>query len=206
MCSCRIHAFLQVYLAAISGLVPDKMVRCLAVFLDFAYYARRFEHHTYLLDAMEEALSYFHELRVIFVETGVRPNGVGLPRQHSLLHYIQCIRLFGSPNGLCSSITESKHIEAVKETWRRSNRNEAIGQMLRSLARLNKLSSARIEFGRRGMLQNDVLTAARLEVGDVNAVNTQTEQDLDYLDAQDAQDDDGLRSEPYIFLGKKQGT
>ena len=130
------------------------MVQCLAVFLDFAYYARRFEHDTDLLDAMDEALAHFHELRRVFVETGVRPNGVGPPRQHSLLHYVKSIRLFGSPNGLCSSITESKHIEAVKNTWRRSNRNQPINQMLRSLTRLNKLSSARIEFGRRGMLHS----------------------------------------------------
>ena len=53
-----------------------------------------------------------------------------MPRQHSIIHYYALIRLFGAPNGLCSSITESKHIRAVKEPWRRSNRNEALGQML----------------------------------------------------------------------------
>ena len=110
------YLHLQVYLPAIVGLVPDKMVRCLAVFLDFAYYARRFEHDTDILDAMDEALAHFHELRLVFVETGVRPNGIAPPRQHLLLHYVKSIRLFGSPNGLCSSITESKHIEAAKNT------------------------------------------------------------------------------------------
>ncbi|KAI1785118.1 hypothetical protein LXA43DRAFT_900463 [Ganoderma leucocontextum] len=164
---------MKVYLAAIAGLVPPKIVQCLAVFLDFAYYARRSEHDTACLTAMEEALDYFHELRTIFVDTGVRPNGVGLPRQHSLIHYVRSIRLFGSANGLCSSITESKHIYAVKRTWRRSNRNDPIEQMCRTLTRLNKLSAARIEFGRRGMLQNDVLTAARLEVGDVDVEDVQ---------------------------------
>ena len=77
--------------------------------------------------------------------------------------------------------------------------------MLGSLPRLNKLSSARIEFGRRGMLHNDVLAAARLEVGDDDAIDAQGEKDIAYLDAQGAQDDDGLHSDGYISLGEKQG-
>jgi hypothetical protein len=48
---------------------------------------------------------------------GVRPDGFALPRQHALVHYLMLIRLFGLPNGLCSSITESKHIKAVKQPW-----------------------------------------------------------------------------------------
>ncbi|KAH9975649.1 hypothetical protein BJV74DRAFT_862382 [Russula compacta] len=45
---------------------------------------------------------------------------------HSLEHYRRNIQLFGAPNGLCSSITESKHIKAVKEPWRRSSHFEAL--------------------------------------------------------------------------------
>ena len=82
------------------------MVQCVAALLDFAYLARRSEHDTYSLEAIEAALASFHELRDIFVETGVRPNGFNLPRQHALVHYVEAIRKFGSPNGLCSSITE----------------------------------------------------------------------------------------------------
>jgi len=51
------------------------------------------------------------------------------------------IQLFGSPNGLCSSITESKHIKAVKEPWRRSNRYKALKQMLRTILRTEKLAA-----------------------------------------------------------------
>jgi hypothetical protein len=52
---------------------------------------------------------------------------VSLPLQYALVHYIRFIRLYGSPNGLCSSIT---HIKAVKEPWRRSSRFNALSQML----------------------------------------------------------------------------
>lgn len=77
---------------------------------------------------------------------------ISLPRQHSLRHYPYCIRLFGSPNGLCSSITESKHIKAVKEPWRRSSRYKALIQMLRINRRLDKLAAARSIFTARGMM------------------------------------------------------
>ncbi|KAJ7678406.1 hypothetical protein B0H17DRAFT_109703 [Mycena rosella] len=45
------------------------------------------------------------------------------------------------PNGLCSSITESKHIKAVKEPWRRSSRFNALLQMLTTISRLDKVGT-----------------------------------------------------------------
>ena len=74
-----------------------------------------------------------------------------------MVHYPALIRLFGAPNGLCSSITESKHITAVKVPWRRSNRNQPLGQMLMTNQRSDKLAAARIDFTERGMLQGDFL-------------------------------------------------
>ena len=59
-------------------------------------------------------------LQDIFIKARVR-DSISLPCQHALSHYYYLIHLFGSPNGLCSSITESKHIKAMKEPWRRSN-------------------------------------------------------------------------------------
>ncbi|KAG1849733.1 hypothetical protein F4604DRAFT_1883752 [Suillus subluteus] len=81
----------------------------------------------------------------IFVETGVKPDGISLPRQHSLCHYHYLIQQFGAPNGLCSSLTESKHWKAVKEPWRRSSGNLALGQMLVTNQRLDKLALFRAE-------------------------------------------------------------
>lgn len=83
----------------------------------------------------------------------MRVDGFALPRQHSLTHYRALIRAFGAPNGLCSSITEAKHIKAVKEPWRRSNRHKALGQMLLTNQRIDKLSATRIDFHERGMLE-----------------------------------------------------
>ncbi|KAJ3994076.1 hypothetical protein F5050DRAFT_1576335 [Lentinula boryana] len=131
-------ALMKVYIAAIAGYVPEDMLKAVATFMDFCYLARRKSHTPDDLDNMELALDHFHCARQIFIITGVRES-ISLPRQHSLLHYIPSIRLFGSPNGVCSSITESKHIQAVKETWRRSSRFDALDQMLQSITRLDKL-------------------------------------------------------------------
>ena len=110
------------------------------------------------MDQLKDAVSRFHQYRDIFINSGVREDFL-MPRQHSVMHYHALIRLFGAPNGLCSSITESKHIRAVKEPWRRSNRNEALGQMLITNQRLDQLAAARTDFSRRGMLNGSCLTS-----------------------------------------------
>ena len=135
------------------------MVRALSAFMDFCYLARRSTLDEDTLIAMQDALARYHIHRVIFVETGVRPNGFSLPRQHSLMHYHHLVREFGAPNGLCSSITESKHIKAVKEPWRRSSRFNALGQMLITNQRLDKLAAARVDFDERGMLKGPCLSS-----------------------------------------------
>jgi hypothetical protein len=91
--------------------------------------------------------------------SGVRSEGFNLPQQHSLIHYIKLIRAFGAPNGLCSSITKSKHIKAVNEPWQRSSRFEALSQMLLTNQRLDKLAAAQVNFANHGMLQNTCLSS-----------------------------------------------
>ena len=116
------------------------------------------------MDQLEDALSRFHYYRKIFLSTGIRKDFL-LPRQHSLIHYRQLVRLFGAPNGICTSIPESKHIRAVKEPWRRSSRNEALGQMLVTNQRLDQLAAARTDFRSRGMLQGTVLDSTLQALG-----------------------------------------
>ena len=99
--------------------------------------------------------SDFHDLRQVFIEEGVRES-VSLPRQHALVHYPRSIKLFGSPNGTCTSQTEAKHKIAVKETWRRSNRNEPLPQMTTAITRADKLESLGHVFKQRGMLEGDI--------------------------------------------------
>lgn len=146
------------------------MVKALQAFLDFCYIVRRDVHDTQSLKALEDALDRFHQHREIFRTSGVRLNGFNLPRSHAAVHYLRLIRAFGAPNGLCSSITESKHIKAVKEPWRRSSRWNALKQMLTTNSRLDKLAAARVDFASRGMLEGTVLEGILRQLGESCAV------------------------------------
>ncbi|KAJ7500565.1 hypothetical protein B0H11DRAFT_2155527 [Mycena galericulata] len=154
-------ALMKVYLSAIAGHVPSEMVKCIAAFLEFCYLARRNALDSDTMIEMGAAVDRFHIHRDIFIQTGVRVD-ISLPRQHSLIHYLPSIRLFGSPNGLCSSITESKHIKAVKEPWRRSSRYKALIQMLRIISRLDKMAALRAIFAIQGMMAGSTSSYAAM--------------------------------------------
>ena len=141
--------FTQIYLPCLVGLVPDRILLALRYLLDFCYYVRRPFLTDRTIFKIETALERYMRFRDIFLEAGVRKD-FKLPRQHALFHYPHFIRQFGAPNGICSSISESKHIEAVKKPWRRSNRYNAMQQMICINTRLDKLRAQRIEFERRG--------------------------------------------------------
>ncbi|KAF8806795.1 hypothetical protein BYT27DRAFT_7256797 [Phlegmacium glaucopus] len=122
-------ALMKVYLPAIHGLMDPDVVKCVSAFLNFCYLAQRSDFDRNTLDTLNNALHHFHTYC-----------------EHSLVHYRVNIQDFGAPNGLCSSITESRHITAVKKPWRRSSRFEALGQMLITNQRLDKLAAAQADF------------------------------------------------------------
>jgi hypothetical protein len=164
----------QVYVPSIAEYVPPEITKSLTAFLDFCYLVRRSEIGEADLIAIQNALKTFHTAREIFRTSGVRPTGFNLPRQHSMVHYVHLIQEFGAPNGLCSSITESRHITAVKEPWRRSNHYEPLGQMLLTNQRLDKLASIRVNFIARGMLAEE-----RTIASNTRPTNNNNEEDLD---------------------------
>jgi len=92
------------------------MVACVAAFMEVCYLVCQDEISASDLDAIDREIEHFHHLQQVFINAGVHVS-VSLPRQHALLHYPDSIVLFGSLNGLCSSIMEAKHIKAVKEPW-----------------------------------------------------------------------------------------
>ncbi|KAG7097470.1 hypothetical protein E1B28_004813 [Marasmius oreades] len=135
------------------------MVAAVRDLIEFSYLVRRHIISEDDILEIEGCVNRFHENREVFRECGIRPTGFSpLPRQHSLVHYSHLIRQFGAPNGLCSSITESKHIHAVKKPWRRSSRHKALGQMLMVNQRIDKLAAARVDFSARGMLSGSALS------------------------------------------------
>ncbi|KAH0837811.1 hypothetical protein J3R83DRAFT_6012 [Lanmaoa asiatica] len=110
---------MKVYLAAIEGYVPHNMLHTFRAFLEFCYLVHKDIITKPDLVQLQDALSRFHQYREVFKNAG-----------------------FGALNGLCSSITESKHIKAVKMPYRWSSHHQALGQMLVINQRLDKLTSA----------------------------------------------------------------
>ncbi|KAF8815369.1 hypothetical protein BYT27DRAFT_7249257 [Phlegmacium glaucopus] len=143
-------ALMKVYLPAIAGHVPPQMVCAVSSFMEFCYLVWHNIINKDNILAINNAVAKFHVERSIFDD--IRPDGYSVPRQHSLVHYTYLIQEFGAPNGLCSSITKSKHIKAVKEPWRRSSHYKALGQMLVTNQHLDKLAAARVNFEACGML------------------------------------------------------
>jgi hypothetical protein len=128
------------------------MVECIAAFVEVCYLVRQDDISTADLDIIKKEISRFHHLWQVFIDAGVR-DGLSLPQQHALMHYPDSIALFGSPNGLHSSITEAKHIKAIKEPWRRSSRNKPLPQMLETVMQMEKMATLRVVFEQLGMLR-----------------------------------------------------
>jgi hypothetical protein len=142
----------EVFLGAIAGYVPSAMVRCISAFMNACYIARRNAIDSQTLEYFQDYVQTYHDLRTVFLEAGLRIS-LSMPRQHALSHFYQGIHLFGSPNGLCSSITESEHIRSVKDPWRMSSQFRALIQMLRTIQRTEKMQALRRRFEDNGMLQ-----------------------------------------------------
>ncbi|KAJ7613474.1 hypothetical protein FB45DRAFT_1111991 [Roridomyces roridus] len=145
---------MKVYLPAIAGLVPNEIVQTVAHLTEFCHLVRRSVLDEDTLLVIDTTVARFHAAREIF--RLIRPEGFSLPRQHSIVHYRELIQAFGAPNGLCSSITESKHIKAVKRPYRRSNRNKPLSQILLTNQRLDKIMAARVDFTARGMMDGSL--------------------------------------------------
>ncbi|KAF8808689.1 hypothetical protein BYT27DRAFT_7222819 [Phlegmacium glaucopus] len=155
-------ALMKVYISAIAGHVPSEMVQAISLFLDVCYIVHCADITETTLRQFNATLEKFYAHREVFQNMGVCPIGFSLPWQHSLSHYHFNIKEFGAPRGICSSITESCHITAVKNPWRRSSQYQALGQMLLTNQRLDKLAALHLDYVRRGMLMPLYLPLTKL--------------------------------------------
>ncbi|KAG1776217.1 hypothetical protein EV702DRAFT_1230368 [Suillus placidus] len=167
------EALMKVYLPVLEGYVPTDIICAFCALLEFCYLVCCNVITETSLKEIDDTVACFHQYREIIKDSDV-VSTFSLPRQHSIKHYNTLIRLFGAPNGLCSSITESKHIKAVKEPWRRSSRYKALGQMLMTNQCLDKLTASRQDFYARRMLNGTCLTSV------LAALNTQAPGEHDH--------------------------
>ncbi|KAI6021335.1 hypothetical protein BKA83DRAFT_4464098 [Pisolithus microcarpus] len=140
-----LKGLMKVYITAIDGHVPKDMVHSFRAFLDFCYLVCQNVITKQMHAEINDALWHFHLFCKVFQNAGV-VESFSLPQQHTMKHYHYLIHQFGVPNGLCSSITESKHIKAIKWPYWHTNHYQALGQMLLINQRLNKLTAAHMDF------------------------------------------------------------
>jgi hypothetical protein len=172
------------------------MVHAITAFLDFCYIAHKSVINEKDLNMIDDVVRCIHLEQGIFKDVGVRIH-FSLPRQHTMVHYHTLIEMFGVPNGLCSSITESRHIKAVKEPWHRSNRYEALGQMLLTNQRLDKLVAAHLVYSQKGMLDGPSLPPGNEDIAVLDGKNEEEEDESQAVE--------GDKSDYDVRLARKPG-
>jgi hypothetical protein len=125
--------------AGAKGFAPEGIEACRAI-LDFIYLAQYQSHDNETLEYMREALRVWEEKRTFFIIAGARRN-FNIPKFHSLLHYIECIQLFGATDNYNSEMFERLHIDFAKKGWRKSNKRNEIPQMITWLGRQEKVAA-----------------------------------------------------------------
>ena len=153
-----LKALKKIYLPAIKGHVPVEMVHTVCDLIEFSYLIHQDIHNTQALKAVDNIKS-FHTNCEIFKTTGVIEI-FNYPCQHSLKHYVTLIYAYSAPSSLCSSMTEKKHIKAVKKPWRCLSHCKALKQMFLMIQWLDKLSTSHVHIKVNGMFNGECLSHA----------------------------------------------
>ena len=129
----------KVLLGCLVGKLAKKGLRAVKALLDFIYLSQYHSHNTTTLQYMADALRQFDANKDFFIETNIRSD-LKIPKFHSLHHYIESIKLFGTTDNYNTEMFERLHIDFAKEGWRASNRRDAFPQMVAWLSRQEKVS------------------------------------------------------------------
>jgi hypothetical protein len=120
--------------------MPNDAIRAVRGLLDFIYLARYPSHDDTTLGYMKDALDVWRKNREVFVRLGIHKDFI-IPKFHSLLHYIDTIRLFGTTDNYNSELFERLHIDFAKDGWRHSNGRDAFPQMIKWVERHEKVAA-----------------------------------------------------------------
>ncbi|KAF8810314.1 hypothetical protein BYT27DRAFT_7209578 [Phlegmacium glaucopus] len=115
------------------------LVRAVRAMLDFLYLAQYPIHTTDTIDAMNNALTRFHDNKDVFIQLGIRTN-FNLPKLHFALHYARSIKLFGTTDNFNTEYTERLHIDLAKDAYDATNHKDEFPQMTRWLERKEKMA------------------------------------------------------------------
>jgi hypothetical protein len=129
----------KILLGCLVGSMPKIALQAVTALLDFIYIAQYPTHDSVTLGYLDDALERFHKHRHYFLDVGVR-NDFNIPKFHSLLHYADAIRAFGTTDNYNTEMFERLHIDFAKNGWRASNQRDEFPQMIRWLSRQEKIT------------------------------------------------------------------
>ena len=128
-----------ILLGCLVGKAPNPVIACYRALLDFIYLAQYPTHDDDSLDYMEDALNLFHKHKHILIDLGVREH-LDIPKFHSMVHYVESIKNFGTTDNYNTEMFERFHIDMAKEGWKATNFRNEVPQMTRWLTRQEKVS------------------------------------------------------------------
>lgn len=121
-----------------NGFLSQRLTRAVRALLDVLYLAQYPMHTSSTLALLQSTLKQFHDNKAIFVELGVRSN-FKLPKLHSLNHYADSIKLFGTTDNYDTQYSERLHIDFAKDAYRATNCKDEFPQMTLWLERKEKV-------------------------------------------------------------------
>ncbi|KAI0039049.1 hypothetical protein FA95DRAFT_1585366 [Auriscalpium vulgare] len=120
------------------GVLASRVIRAVRALLDFVYIAQYPSHSTDTLRYLDDALARFHADKDVFQLLGAC-HGFNLPKLHSMLHYVEAIKLFGTTDNYNTEYTERLHIDLAKDAYRATNHKDEYPQMTTWLLRREKV-------------------------------------------------------------------
>jgi len=130
----------KILLGCLVGALPKKGLLAVKSILDFIYLAQYSTYDNITLGYMEDALQAWETNRSFFIQTGIRED-FNIPKFHSLLHYMESIKLFGTTDNYNTEMFERLHIDFAKHGWRTSNFCDEFPQMVSWLSWQEKITS-----------------------------------------------------------------
>ncbi|TFK35383.1 hypothetical protein BDQ12DRAFT_567084, partial [Crucibulum laeve] len=120
----------HVFVGLLAGGVADQAVRAACAVVDFIFYASLHSHTMQSLNALAHALHDFHSYKDVFIQLEARvPAHFSIPKIHSMQHYVNLIKKFGSADGFNTELPERFHIDYAKNAYRASNKKDYTIQM-----------------------------------------------------------------------------
>ncbi|KAJ8074583.1 hypothetical protein PM082_015486 [Marasmius tenuissimus] len=120
--------------------MPSPAIKACHAILDFIYLAQFAIHGDETLAKMQHSLDMWEENRDAFIESSTQED-FNIPKFHSLVHYIQMIRLFGATDNYNTEMFKRLHIVFAKKGWRASNKRNEFPQMTTWLLRQENVAA-----------------------------------------------------------------